>query len=212
VQTDAISYAVRRLYERGGGAKHVMVRSDFVPELLHTARLARPAEQVDNVVLFLGRYLDERGDPAARVDIPELELASVAGCRADGNGVVYLRKHVQALGWITTDAGLSVYRYQLTLSGWDRYERLIRAEVNSRRAFMAMQFNNPNLDHAYENCFKPAVADTGFILSRLSEGQGAGLIDDQLRVAIRASKFLIADLSTANRGAYWEAGFAEGLG
>jgi nucleoside 2-deoxyribosyltransferase len=31
-------------------------------------------------------------------------------------------------------------------------------------------------------------------------------------VEIRTSRFLIADLTHENRGAYWEAGFAEGLG
>jgi nucleoside 2-deoxyribosyltransferase len=38
------------------------------------------------------------------------------------------------------------------------------------------------------------------------------LIDDRLRVAIRQARFVVADLTHHNRGAYWEAGFAEGLG
>jgi hypothetical protein len=33
-----------------------------------------------------------------------------------------------------------------------------------------------------------------------------------LRVRIRQAKFLICDLTHGNRGAYWEGGFAEGLG
>ena len=39
----------------------------------------------------------------------------------------------------------------------------------------------------------------------------AGLIDDKLRVEIRRSKFIISDLTDDNNGAYWEAGYAEGL-
>ena len=85
------------------------------------------------------------------------------------------------------------------------------AKVGSRRAFITMQFGDENLNRVYENCFKTATLAAGFTLFRLDEGQGAGLIDDQLLVAIRTSKFLIADLSLGNRGAYWEAGFAEGL-
>ena len=46
----------------------------------------------------------------------------------------------------------------------------------------------------------------------LTEKQPAGLIDDQLRVALRTSRFVVADLTHGNNGAYWEAGFAEGLG
>jgi nucleoside 2-deoxyribosyltransferase len=33
-----------------------------------------------------------------------------------------------------------------------------------------------------------------------------------MRVEIKASRFLIADLTHDNNGAYWEAGYAEGLG
>ncbi len=33
-----------------------------------------------------------------------------------------------------------------------------------------------------------------------------------MRVDIRNSRFLVADMSDGNNGAYWEAGFAEGLG
>ena len=49
-------------------------------------------------------------------------------------------------------------------------------------------------------------------LFRLDEEPKAGLIDDRLRDAIRSSRFLVADLSDENPGAYWEAGYAEGLG
>jgi hypothetical protein len=38
------------------------------------------------------------------------------------------------------------------------------------------------------------------------------LIDDQMRVALRTARFVIADLTHGSHGAYWEAGFAEGLG
>jgi nucleoside 2-deoxyribosyltransferase len=68
------------------------------------------------------------------------------------------------------------------------------------------------LDSVFLNFFKPACKRTGFELVRLDEEPKAGLIDDRLRVEIRRSRFLVADLSHANPGAYWEAGYAEGLG
>ena len=40
----------------------------------------------------------------------------------------------------------------------------------------------------------------------------AGLIDDRMRVEIRSADFIVADLTHDSPGAYWEAGFAEGLG
>lgn len=64
----------------------------------------------------------------------------------------------------------------------------------------------------YNDYFKPAVEETGFDLRILRDVLHAGLIDNQLRVEIRKSRIMLADLSHNNNGAYWEAGFAEGLG
>jgi nucleoside 2-deoxyribosyltransferase len=77
---------------------------------------------------------------------------------------------------------------------------------------MAMRYGDEQLDGIVRDHFTPEVRKTDFDLRRLDEGQAAGLIDDQLRVAIRTARFLVCDLTHGNRGAYWEAGFAEGLG
>lgn len=92
------------------------------------------------------------------------------------------------------------------------FEELKRSIPESQTAFMAMPFGDPLLDRVFEECFKPAVAETGYQLRRIMDEQKAGLIDDQLRVAIRGARFTNAELTDANLGAYWEAGFAEGLG
>ena len=68
------------------------------------------------------------------------------------------------------------------------------------------------LDQLVNDHFRAAVAQTGFELRRLDDEQPAGLIDDRLRVEIQSARFLIADLTHGNRGAYWEAAYAEGLG
>jgi nucleoside 2-deoxyribosyltransferase len=45
----------------------------------------------------------------------------------------------------------------------------------------------------------------------LTDQQGAGLIDDQIRAALLSARFVLADLTFGSHGAYWEAGFAEGF-
>lgn len=77
---------------------------------------------------------------------------------------------------------------------------------------MAMKFGDPQLDSVFAQYFVPAVGQSGFELRTVADGQGAGLIDDQIRVGIRTARFVICDLTHGNQGAYWEAGFAEGLG
>ena len=100
----------------------------------------------------------------------------------------------------------------MKFDGWERFEKLNNESIQSRTAFMAMKFGDAELNRVVEEVFRPAVAATGFQLQVLTDVPRAGLIDDRLRVEIRRSRFLIADITHQNLGAYWEAGFAEGLG
>lgn len=77
---------------------------------------------------------------------------------------------------------------------------------------MAMKFGDAKLDEILENVFRPSAKRAGFDLLKLDDTPKAGLIDDRLRVEIQSSDFLVADLTHDNLGAYWEAGYAEGLG
>jgi len=78
---------------------------------------------------------------------------------------------------------------------------------------MAMPFKNEMLDNVFLNHWKPAIdKNTDFVLERLDDRQVAGSIDDRLRQTLRRSAFLVCELTNANLGAYWEAGFAEGVG
>ena len=101
---------------------------------------------------------------------------------------------------------------KLTMSGWEQFEKLRHQTENSYRAFMAMAFNKADIANMLFEHFKPAAARAGFDLKPLNEDQPAGLIDNQIRAAIRTAAFVIADLTHENNGAYFEAGFAEGLG
>ena len=78
---------------------------------------------------------------------------------------------------------------------------------------MAMKFGDALVDAVFSDHIRPAVAATGFELRTVAgDHKTAGSIDNRMRVEIRTSRFLVCDLTHGNRGAYWEAGFAEGLG
>ena len=104
--------------------------------------------------------------------------------------------------------------FSLSYDGWGYYDELQRNRTESRNVLMAMQYNDPELDLVVKDYFKPAINMTGFNLVRLDESgvRKAGLIDAHMEVAIRTSRFIVADLTHKNTGAYWEAGFAHGLG
>jgi hypothetical protein len=98
----------------------------------------------------------------------------------------------------------------LTLEGWDRFEQLKRANPQSTSAFMAMQFNDQQMDRIYHDHFQPKLAAIGYDLQTVTAN--AGLIDYQVRLQVTASRFVLADLTHENRGVYFEAGYAEGIG
>jgi hypothetical protein len=117
---------------------------------------------------------------------------------------------LKSQGFIDGALGNASYNGNLTAGGWRRIEELRRAHVSSRFAFFARKFQNPDLDQVFESCLRPAVLQTGYELRPVT--QRAGLVDAIIEDEIRRCRFLIADLSDDNAGAYWEAGLAEGLG
>src|SRR5262245_39238187 len=101
---------------------------------------------------------------------------------------------------IRTCCDMAAATGRLTSPGWQRFEDLKRAHVSSSFAFFARKFDNPDLDQIYNTCLLQAVKDTGYELRTVT--QRAGLIDAIIETEIPRCRFLIADLSDSNAGAY----------
>jgi hypothetical protein len=172
-------------------------------------------EQTDRILLWLGDELLRQGRPNARISFTDRhrKLAALVGAPPEpGGGLMYLLQGLGVRGYLVpTSPSQYSDHIGLTLEGWSRYEELKRTEIESRIAFMAMPFGDAKLDKVFAD-FRNAVSETGFELRRIIDTPPAGLIDDRLRVEIRKSRFVICELTNANAGAYWEAGYAEGLG
>jgi nucleoside 2-deoxyribosyltransferase len=185
--------------------------SKSLKSLLETNGLPKPGEQANNLLLWLGENL-----PSAE-ELCSLNLGFIQSLigAAKGKGVLYILQHLTNKNLIRfrqPEANTPVIHVGLTFEGWEEFERVKSTATESKIAFMAMQFNDLELDDMVKNVLRPAVEATGFELRLLSDDPRAGLIDDRMRVEIRKSKFVIADLTHRNPGAYWEAGFGEGLG
>ena len=76
-----------------------------------------------------------------------------------------------------------------------------------------MQYGDPELEKLVIETLKPAVREKiGYDLVDMRDVARSGVIDNIMRNQIRDSAFLLADLTHDNPGAYWEGGYAEGLG
>jgi nucleoside 2-deoxyribosyltransferase len=180
-------------------------------EGLEHRHLPSPAEACDNLLKWIAEAGDRR--PGQHINRPwsdEAKISSEVGV-VDREDLVWLLETIQQQRLlqllVLNSEGFSG---NLTADGWRRYEELQRAHIASNYAFFARQFQNEELDDVVEKCLRPAVEQTGFELRPVT--QKAGLIDATIEDEIRRCKFLLADLSDDNGGAYWEAGFAEGLG
>lgn len=185
-----------------------------------------PAEQADNLILWIGQNQPSPSEWATdNIHAISSRIGTVINAKEADAGLMWIVKTLERKALLSfkshpltkaqtmygTSSDVPTIDLQLTFDGWSHYETITKAHVESSTAFMAMKFD-PEVMRVVDEHFKPAVTRTGFELRKLTDKQPAGLIDDQLRVSLRRAKFVIADLTHANNGAYWEAGFAEGLG
>ncbi len=184
-----------------------MVTSYVITRIQQEGRLPDPAEQAENFVLWLGEALEHPGDKIQIV----LRNARARVGAFNEDGVAFILNSLLGRQLIEGDTFKDGAHLSLSFDGWQLFHQLTRRSSAGPRAFMAMPFNNAALNALFLQHFKPAVALAGFDLVRLDEEPQAGSIDERLRVEIRRSRFLVADLTDGNPGAYWEAGFAEGL-
>lgn len=201
----ALSHAICKMQKLN---EWPLLARDVFSQIVNNPRLPSVFEQGDNLILWLGDNIEA---PGTKIELdPDLHSGVVGAINSDN--FLFVLNSLIAQSLVLGDKDTVKGPVTLSFKGWERYSLIKKGELSSRKAFMAMPFGDSLLDTVFLKCFRPAVERTGFQLVRLDEVPKAGLIDDRLRVEILTSKFLIAELTNGNPGAYWEAGFAEGLG
>jgi hypothetical protein len=210
-QRAILSHAIRKAQRHG---EPPSVVSYWADEVLTKVQPPTALEQLDLMLIHIAASIEE---PGATVDLDADHCRAIV-CAATQKNAKWVLKTLIAQGYLegqrqeSIDGWYQLAEATLSASGWSRLNEIVRQGAFSRKGFMAMKFGNQEMDTVFLNHLKPAASQAGFELLKLDERPKAGLIDDQIRLNIRNSRFLVADLSHANPGAYWEAGYAEGLG
>ncbi len=93
---------------------------------------------------------------------------------------------------------------------------VIKGEWTSENpnVFVALQFNAPDgtLRNIVDAVIKPVCAEIGLDAFTISEIEHNDGIYDVILKSISKSRFVIADITYNNNGAYYEAGYAKGQG
>ncbi|MGL5362462.1 MAG: hypothetical protein ACRDBH_06250 [Bosea sp. (in: a-proteobacteria)] len=211
----ALSHNIRRQTD----AKETIpiILSDWLDRFRKAASLPTPSAQAANAVRWIGDTVRHSLEPLKR--LPEHFFASIGS--PSPRQASQLVKQLQERGWvlatsqsvISSPAGMVFLMVDLTLAGWEQYEAELRGQVNGKYGFLALKFGDPVLDPFVDNVIKPRIkAKLNFDIFDMRDVAQAGIIDNIMRAQIRDAAFVLVDLTHDNQGAYWEAGYAEGLG
>lgn len=113
--------------------------------------------------------------------------------------------------FLETKRGPQLRYFFLTTKFWEKVENLQKEEVDNKRAFVAMWFDESMNDY-YKDGIKKAIEDAGYLPVRIDLQDFNEKICDEIIAEIKRSKFLIADFSKMRSAVFFEAGFAKGLG
>lgn len=202
---ERLRFAVRRLTS---DRSEPTIGSDDIERMIENTSLPHPIEQSENLIYWLGKSTKGLGD-FQHLDIEK--IMSIIGGWHQAN-VDKLIDELLRKKQIVKESFKDGHRISLTFDGWEHFSEIQKGQVVSKVAIMAMPFDDTLLNDMFLNTFKPAAKDAGFELKRIDEDAPAGLIDSRMRNEIRNSRFVVAELTGDNSGAYFEAGLAEGFG
>ncbi|WP_303828900.1 hypothetical protein [Asticcacaulis taihuensis] len=215
VQRSALSH---HLAKYGVSKKPIEVTSTWLSEFLKDARLIGPDAQLVNLRGLIGDHFVATAEAYTAWEPKTIALIGGTDRSAFRRLIEHALQigHIQKTGTITPnpeDITKFADAYVLTMAGWAAYEAEKKGQLAGRYGFMAMQFDDPDLQPLFKDIIKPKVSEaTGYDVVEVREKSRAGVIDNIIREEIRNAAFVLADLSHGNNGAYWEAGYAEGLG
>lgn len=193
------------LYEANRSYDHpVLLTSSSLKNIISDPIIPKTImQQLNKIIIFLYKELEDYSDA---FDIRDMPLS--IGYARTFRELTSFFDFLTNIGYLSAD--IPPY-YKFTFRGIQYAEQLITTNISSNDVFVAMGFRDDLLS-AHNNAIKPACSKLGFNAYLVSEKEHNGDITDKIIAGIKTSKFVIADLTYGNQGAYFEAGYAQGMG
>ena len=201
---------------------------NLTPEMVEAWYPKTFAEKIDRILLYLSSRMDYIGEQKI---FTNQELVDVYFVQYDNkkeahepipesywNQIVYINQYLKetkllnifSFDDIDTRHWDHPHRITIQPQGWARIDELQKNKSNNKNVFIAMKFGKETFD--LRDALKQAISKAGYLPVLIDEVQYNGQIVPEMLYQIRESRFVIAELSHHNNGAYYEAGFALGLG
>lgn len=143
-------------------------------------------------------------------DASEWEWRNEDDCEDEAK---YILKYLTDNSYIEYLDGASEEDYvevRLTPDGYARVDELQKNTANGRNVLVAMKFGEDT--KMLREAIRQGIGDAGYIAIFIDEVQHNDFITPELLKHIRDSKFVVVDLTHQNNGAYFEEGYAMGVG
>jgi hypothetical protein len=209
----ALCHAIRRATDAHGRFAEPLLADD-VKALIERHPLPDPVDQADLLIDIIGRS-------CLYGELTEEATTDVWAARLGLKGVNQIKDLYRDLAPLIRQSGLgapdkalpavTTLQFGLTLEGYRRYREIRQQRGPGNQAFVAMWFH-ADMKPAFDDGFARALLDTGHQPYRVDLAAHNNKIDDQIVAEIRRSKLVIVDTTGARPNAYFEAGFALGLG
>ncbi len=102
------------------------------------------------------------------------------------------------------------YDIVLAPKGYSRVDELLKNSSNGRKVLVAMQFGDETIP--LREAIRKGIEEAGYLADFIDEAEHNEFITPELLKHIRDSRFVVVDLTHQNNGAYFEEGYAMGLG
>lgn len=185
------------------------------------------SERIDRILLYFAQKTNYIGEIKEYIylnltDIFMIEMPPNLDCsRINLEGTTYFNQLIYYLNYLKTNEIISSYDesnlpplwstkipIQISPKGYEKVYELQKLQANNNNVFVAMKFGEET--KALREKIKEGLE--GYNIRIMDEIEHNHQIVPEMLYEIRNSKFVIAELSNHNNGAYYEAGYALGLG
>jgi hypothetical protein len=200
--------AARQYWETYG--KPILITLEEMQRLADQHASTSVAQNVTGLLNYLVRH-----SPRPGTDVPiNVDNDYTVVDARDRTELVFYLDHLCKVGLITlTGRGATLHdqTYQLTYGGWDHVLGTSAGFAEYGRVFVAMSFDE-SMDLAYRDGIEPALSGAGYVPVCMKSVLHNDDINFTILAEIRRAQFVVADITGARGGVYFEAGFARALG
>lgn len=143
-------------------------------------------------------------------DVDSCVMRSPGDCQRE---IEYMINYLIKCSYIDYIDGVNKDEYayiSLTPEGYARVEMLQKNTAHGRNVLVAMKFGEDT--RPLREAIRKGIEEAGYTAIFIDEVQHNDFITPELLKYIRDSKFVVVDLTHQNNGAYFEEGYAMGLG